>query len=241
LKKTEAGLKGVKLWGKFITLNGKDYLLAKGVKDAPYVFGGKVVADQKYYYSQNGVTWLDLAPLNDETYTRASTISGMLSGQPGKKYRVEEPAPVAEGEAPTPEAEGEEGEEPTGPEPLKFVITETQRLRFMMQSISAGTDVVPDGYFTTTAKNDVCPNPLFAGLSYPDKLDSYSHGPMGTPLVKDVSGSWAMQYDSFKGLATLRSLAYPGFTFVYSTELKEYDSLYLGTGEANKDMMFMIA
>jgi hypothetical protein len=89
-----------------------------------------------------------------------------------------------------------------------------------------------------------------------------------------------MQYDSFKGLATLRSLAYPGFTFVYSvrvasqcewvraaafgqlmwnshclscppgvltpcepaqTELKEYDSLYLGTGEANKDMMFMIA
>jgi hypothetical protein len=38
--------------------------------------------------------------------------------------------------------QGEEGEEPTGPEPLKFVITETQRLRFMMQSISAGTDVV---------------------------------------------------------------------------------------------------
>jgi hypothetical protein len=25
------------------------------------------------------------------------------------------------------------------------------------------------------------------------------------------------------------------------TEMKEYDSLYLGTGEANKDMMFMIA
>ena len=48
---------------------------------------------------------------------------------------------------------------------------------------------MPDGYFTTTAKNDVCPNPLFAGLSYPDKLDSYSHGPMGTPLVKDVSGA----------------------------------------------------
>jgi hypothetical protein len=81
------------------------FYLSQGVKDAPYVFGGKVVADQKYYYSQNGVTWLDLAPLNDETYTRASTISGMLSGQPGKKYRVEEPAPVAEGEAPTPEAE----------------------------------------------------------------------------------------------------------------------------------------
>lgn len=78
---------------------------SQGVKDAPYVFGGKVVAEQKYYYSQNGVTWLDLAPLDDVTYARASTISGMLSGQPGKKYRVEEPAPVVEGETPAPEAE----------------------------------------------------------------------------------------------------------------------------------------
>lgn len=145
---------------------------SQGVKDAPYVFGGKVVAEQKYYYSQNGVTWLDLAPLDDVTYARASTISGMLSGQSGKKYRVEEPAPVVEGEAPASEAEvrivesavhtgdfsfldetaradvvallvqGEEGEEPAAPEPLKFVITETQRLRFMMQNISSGTDVV---------------------------------------------------------------------------------------------------
>jgi hypothetical protein len=89
-----------------------------------------------------------------------------------QKYRVEEPAPVVEGEAPASEAEvrivesavhtddfsfldetaradvvallvqGEEGEEPAAPEPLKFVITETQRLRFMMQNISSGTDVV---------------------------------------------------------------------------------------------------
>lgn len=57
---------------------------------------------------------------------------------------------------------------------------------------------VPDGYFTTTAKNDVCPNPLFAGLSYPDKLDSFTHGPLGAHLVKDVSGEFRL----------LRSFAY---------------------------------
>lgn len=33
-----------------------------------------------------------------------------------------------------------------------------------------------------------------------------------------------MQYDSFKGLATLRSLAYPGYTFVYSVRAAMIDS-----------------
>jgi hypothetical protein len=32
-----------------------------------------------------------------------------------------------------------------------------------------------------------------------------------------------MQYDSFKGLATLRSLAYPGYTFVYSVRAAAID------------------
>ena len=108
-----------------------------------------------------------------------------------------------------------------------------------------------------------------------------------------------MQFDSFKGTAVLRSLSYPGYSFVYSVrfisasafystcticleralpqkalplycrpfdtalpcgcsetdgivslpvlffllqvDMKEFDSLYYGTGEANKDMMFMIA
>lgn len=250
IKKAEANLKDIRFWGKFITLNGKDYLLAKGTANAPYLFKGVVHTDEKYFYSQNGVSWVDLVPLDEVTYGRASTLSGMLSGNLGKKYTVEEPAP--EEEKPAEEAkpeeeeaagetpEGEEGE-PTGPAPLKFIIKESQRLRFMMENISIGTATVPEGYYSLTSTNAVQANQLFAGLSYPDKLDSYTHGPMGSSLVKDVSGSWAMQFDSFKGLAFLRSLAYPGYSFVYSTDMKSFTSLYLGTGEANKDLMFMIA
>ena len=40
------------------------------------------------------------------------------------------------------EPAGEDGEEPTGPEPLKFNITEVQRLRFMMENIQSGTGLV---------------------------------------------------------------------------------------------------
>jgi radial spoke head protein 9 len=252
IKKAEAGLKDIHFWGKMVTLNGKDYLLAKGTPEAPYMFKGAVVTNETFYYSQNGVTWTDLAPLDQVTYGRASTINGMLSGNLGKKYTVEEPAPepeAKEGEEPKAEGEeeaapaegeGEEGEA-AGPAPLKFIITEAQRLRFLMENICTGTNVTPEGYYSLTSTNAIQPNQLFAGLSYPDKLESYTHGPMGVPLTKDVNGSWAMQFDSFKGTAVLRSLSYPGYSFVYSVDMKEFDSLYYGTGEANKDMMFMIA
>lgn len=61
----------------------------QGVIEAPYVFEGEVHIDEKYYYSQNGVTWLDLGPLEEVTYGRASTVTGMLTGEPGKKSIVE--------------------------------------------------------------------------------------------------------------------------------------------------------
>lgn len=48
--------------------------------------------------------------------------------------------------------EGEE-EEDKGPEPLKFPITETQRLRFMMENISKGTNIVRcAGFYLTDYK-----------------------------------------------------------------------------------------
>lgn len=246
LKKVEAGLKMIKFWGKFITVNGKDYLLAIGLVDQPYVFDGKVHMQYKYFYSQNGVHWLDLGPLDEVTYGRAGTINGFLTGEPGHKYVVEEPAPEPEkkeGEEPPAETEpeGEEGEENTGPEPLKFDVTEVQRLRFMMENIQSGTGLVPDGYYTTNAKNEIAANQLFAGLPYPDKLESFTHGPLGCSVKKDVTGSWSLHRDSFKCLTILRSLAYPGYSFVYSCDMKEFDSIYLGDGQANKDLMFMIA
>mmetsp|Transcript_35739 Transcript_35739/g.43142 ORF Transcript_35739/g.43142 Transcript_35739/m.43142 type:complete len:285 (-) Transcript_35739:537-1391(-) len=250
LKKMEASLAGISLWGKLTTLNGKDYLIAKGTKSAPYVFEGKAVVETKIYYSQDCVKWLDLAPVDEETYARALTISGFLTGEPGHQYVVEEPAPEPEPtetpaeEAPAedapPPAEGEDGEA-EGPEPLRFNISESARLRTMVENISGGTDVMPIGYCSVNAKNQLLPNVMFAGVSFPDKLESYQHGFMGAPLSKDVNGCWSMQFDSFKGTAILRSLMYPGYVFCYSAEKKSFDSFYQGTGESNKDMMFMLA
>ena len=54
----------------------------------------------KYSFSQDGVKWIDLEALSEETASKAADICGMLSGEPAKAYTVQAPgaAPVAEGE-----------------------------------------------------------------------------------------------------------------------------------------------
>lgn len=254
LKKTEANLAELWLWGKLIALDGRDYLIAKGTTEPPCVFEGKLQVDEKIYYSQDGVNWLDLAPIDDEMAQRASTLTGFLEGNPGYIYIVEEPAPEpepsdepepppkpAEEEEEAPEGDAEEAEEPPPPEPLRFEITESARIRFMVEVISFSTNVIPKGFYSITSKNELAPNVLFSGLQYPDKLESYIHGGLGAPLSEDVQGSWTIQYDTFRGIATLRSLMFPGYVFVFKSDTNEFDALYFGTGEANKDMMFMLA
>jgi radial spoke head protein 9 len=101
-------------------------------------------------------------------------------------------------------------------------------------------------YFIANAHNQVVPNRLFSGLDYPDKLESYVHrssaleeGKAGG-LAGDVRGSWSLQYDSFKGVAVLRSLLFPGYCFYYSSRDMTWGSLYVGDGMQNNDLVFML-
>lgn len=76
----------------------QDYLIAQGV--------GKLMPGQsphtalKNSFSQDGVKWIDLEALSQETASKAANLSGMLSGEPAKAYTVQAPgaAPVAESE-----------------------------------------------------------------------------------------------------------------------------------------------
>jgi radial spoke head protein 9 len=105
---------------------------------------------------------------------------------------------------------------------------------------------VCQGYFIANAHNQVVPNRLFSRLDYPDKLESYVHrsaaleeGKAGG-LAGDVRGSWSLQYNSFKGVAVLRSLLFPGYCFYYSSRDLTWGSLYVGDGLQNNDLVFML-
>lgn len=55
-----------------------------------------------------------------------------------------------------------------------------------------------------------------------------------------MRGSWSLQYDAFKGVATLRSLIYPGYAFYYNGKTGTYGGLYMGPGFINNDLVFML-
>lgn len=46
-----------------------------------------MIFDAKYYYSQDGVKWLDLVAIDGATHEKADKFKGMLSGDAGKVRR----------------------------------------------------------------------------------------------------------------------------------------------------------
>eukprot|EP00967_Tisochrysis_lutea_P153275 scaffold302131_cov18-Tisochrysis_lutea.AAC.1 len=61
----------------------QDYLVAEGYNN-PIYSNGNVIFDAKYYYSQDGVRWVDLVAVDDETKSKAGKIQSILSGDPAK-------------------------------------------------------------------------------------------------------------------------------------------------------------
>lgn len=232
IKKVEAGLKTLSLWGRITTLNGKDYLISEGYNSAT-IKDGAVVYESKFFYSQDGARWSDLGPVDRETASRCTRIKGQLSGDPAKNYELEEKDPNAP-------PQGEDGEEP---KPLVVQIPELAALRVRVDEISAATSVIPANCTLANANNQVAVNRLFAGSQYPDKLESYQHrtaAPGRSTLAADLRGTWAVHYDAFKGIANVRSLLWPGYFFYYSGNDLMWGSLYSGDGLRNNDLIFML-
>mmetsp|Transcript_13836 Transcript_13836/g.34795 ORF Transcript_13836/g.34795 Transcript_13836/m.34795 type:complete len:272 (+) Transcript_13836:113-928(+) len=236
IKQAEAGVKSLTLWGVLTSRNGKDYLVAAATNSAIMV-NGKPKYESKYYYTQDGIRWVDLeTEVSPEDVERCRKLVSPLSGDPSQVYTVEEPAPAP----PAPE-EGSEPAEP--PAPLVFELGELQRIKVMINDISEATSVMPSGYQVVTADQDIIPNNFWVPLPYPDKLESFYHmrdGPDGPPLSEDVRGSWSLHHDKFKNKATLRSMLYPGYFYYYDGAAMTFGGLYYGSGLKNTDLVFML-
>lgn len=53
-------------------------------------------------------------------------------------------------------------------------------------------------------------------------------------------GSWSIQMERGNALVVLRSLLWPGLTFYHVPRTKNYGYIYVGTGEKNIDLPFML-
>ncbi|KAK9826441.1 hypothetical protein WJX81_006405 [Elliptochloris bilobata] len=223
LKQHEAGLKHLSFWGKILARNGKDYLVAQGCMRAA-VLDSRVESDRRVCFSQDGVRWLDLAAPPPAVAQAASLLTSQLSGDPATAYTVKD-------------AEGG-----------RMRVTELQRLRAAVDAVTGGTAVVPARAFVADARRDLVANPLFAGVPYPAKLESYLHaqgGPDGESLAADVRHTWSLHYDAAAGRTVLRSLLWPGYQFFYQVPTARagasaWGGLYFGTGAKNSDLIFMV-
>lgn len=101
---------------------------------------------------------------------------------------------------PKPEGDDEDAadEDSSKPKVEYETVTEMERLRAMVDEITSLTDLAPAGTLVINATGDIVPNPLFSGLEYPDKLESYFHkhaGPKGAlpdvPVLCVTTARWS--------------------------------------------------
>jgi hypothetical protein len=77
LKARELGVQRFLFWGRLSTLSGKDYYVARAYNGTKRVDGKVVVAPgNKFYYSQDGVNWLDLEPVAGVQAEKAVKLDG---------------------------------------------------------------------------------------------------------------------------------------------------------------------
>lgn len=141
----------------------QDYLIAEGYNSG-YVKGQKTTFDNQWFYSQDGVKWVDLPAVDAPTAERAIKLRTLLTGDSANETTIEEADPAA-ADLPPP-AEGEEG-----PPKLTFIITELQRLRVLVDAIAGATSIMPKGCLILDDKNRLVPNKLWSGADYPEKLE----------------------------------------------------------------------
>ena len=74
---------------------------------------------------------------------------------------------------------------------------------------------------------------LTFGMAFPKDANTHSS-------VLPRQGSWSLQFERGSGLVILRSALWPGFSFYHVPGTAKFGHLYVGTGERNKDLPFML-
>lgn len=143
-------------------------------------------------------------------------------------------------------------------------IKEETRLVSVIDQIDKAVAIIPRGALFKTPFGPTHVNRTFEGLSLSEakKLSSYFHFREPVELKNKTllekadldpsldfmdslehdipKGSWSIQMERGNALVVLRSLLWPGLTFYHAPRTKHYGYIYVGTGEKNMDLPFML-
>ena len=150
---------------------------------------------------------------------------------------------------------------------VTVVLREEERVAAVMQAIHGDCFIIPRGAYYLSATHQVAKNKNFNGLpahgAYAaTELSSYVHQTEATRFLKKTllereglsrtldflddcagdkpAGTWSMQYDSATSCMSLRNLSWPGHCFTHRVESASHGCVYIGTGQVNRDVCFML-
>lgn len=227
----------VYFWGKILGIKD-DYFIAQGVEKDEFEL-------KKTLYSKDCVHWGLLPPATPERRENAKLAKGRFTGDPSFEFEHTE-------------KKDENAEEEM------ITIKEENRLAAVIAEIDNDARIVPRAAFIKTPTGDVFVNRSFQGLSVAEsaKLCNYFHFREPEKLQEksllqranldkaidfmdsineDIpKGAWSLQMERGSGLVTLRSLSWIGYVFYHVPGTRKFGSLYVGTGERNIDLPFML-
>lgn len=241
--KSDSKLKKVYFWGKILGIKD-DYFIAQGT-------GKDEMSQRTTYYSKDCVNWGHLPPATKQMREQSKLAKGRFTGDPSFEFEHVETKKVGEGEDATEEEE-------------TITIKEEDRLASVIAEIDEDVAIVPRGAFIKTPTGQVKPNRSFEGLTVSEaaKLCSYMHFRDPKLLLEKTllwkanldksidfmdtveddipKGSWSLQFERGSGLLTLRSLLWLGYVFYHVPGTCKFGAVYVGTGEKNSDLPFML-
>nr|CAB3265811.1 RSP9 uncharacterized protein LOC100179789 [Phallusia mammillata] len=241
--KTNYKFQKVLLWGKVQGIKD-DYFIAQGT-------GKDELNDQKSLYSLNCVDWHLLPPASEAMKEKAAVVRGRLMGDPSYEYEHTDVRRVKDGEEYTEEE-------------VTIQIKEEDRVAAIVSTINEEASIVPRGAFIKTPLGEVHTNRSFEGLTVTEsgKLASYMHfreaQNLNSKSIKEKAdldpsidfldnieddipkGSWSLQFERGSGLVCIRSLQWVGLTFYHVPNTTKFGCIYVGTGEKNFDIPFML-
>lgn len=234
----------VYFWGKILGIK-EDYFIAQGVT------AHDELSEKQSLYSKDCIHWGLLPPASEEIKTKAKYAKARFTGDPSFEFEHVEMKKTGEGEDQIEEEE-------------TITIKEEDRLAAVIAEIDHDVIIVPRSAFIKSPKGEIHCNRSFEGLCVAEaaKQCNYLHFrkpesllektllqkanldkaiDFMDPIDEDIpKGSWSLQFERGSGLVTLRSLLWLGYVFYHVPGTRNFGSMYVGNGEKNMDLPFML-
>ncbi|CAH8490967.1 unnamed protein product [Schistosoma turkestanicum] len=234
----------VSFWGIIRGISG-DYFIAQGI-------GKDVLKDKITLYSKDCATWGLLPVPGKQDIEKSKLFRMRLTGDPSFEAEYVEVKQVPG-----------EGDELAETEEL-ITMKEEDRLAAIIYRMEEDVVIVPRGAYLRMYNGQVVKNKSFEGLTIAEasKQLSYFHCrlPVSTTIrppteranhdkaidfldtIEDDNpkGCWAIQFERGSNLVLVKSLLWIGYVLYHVPGTNKYGSVYVGTGEYNIDLPFMI-